>query len=127
MPTSIEIPKKCHECKKYSRPITHGKCTFCQTLAFQEKILCDLNRRVQYPKNFECFAFMPTLKLVGSSKQNELCASNGSTESFQNFFESDRFKYKRALAVQKIKNDPDAVMIVIGNTGGPVRSIKVFP
>ena len=113
MPTSIEIRKKCHECRKYSRPITHGKCTFCQTLAFQEGILCDLNRQVQHPENFECFAFAPTLKLIGSSKQDELCAPNGFTEPFQNFFESDRFKYQRALAVQKIKNDPDAVFIDI--------------
>ena len=111
MPTSIEIPKKCHECRKYSRPITHGKCTFCQTLAFKEGILCDLNRRVQHPENFECFAFTPILKLVGSSKQNQVCESNESTEPFQNFFESDRFKYQRALAVQKMKNDPDAVFI----------------
>ena len=51
--------------------------------------------------------------MVGSSKQEELCISNGSTESFQNFFEPDRFKYQRALAVQKIKNDPDAVYIDI--------------
>jgi REP element-mobilizing transposase RayT len=113
MPTSIEIPEKCHECRKYSRSITHGKCTFCQTLALQERILCDLNRRVQHPEKFECFAFTPTLKLVGSSKKDEFCASNGSTEPFQNFFESDRFKYQRALAVQKIKNDPDAVFIDI--------------
>ena len=113
MPISIEIPNKCHECRKYSRPSTHGKCTFCQNLAFQERILCDLNRRVQHPENFECFAFTPTLKLVGSSKQDELCASNGSTGPFQNFFESDRFKYQRALAVQKMKNDPDAVFIDI--------------
>jgi REP element-mobilizing transposase RayT len=113
MPTSIEIPKKCHECRKYSRPISHGQCTFCQTLAFKERILCDLNRRVQPPGKFECFSFTPTLKLVGSSKQDELYASNGSTQTFQNFFESDRFKYQRALAVQKIKNDPDAVFIDI--------------
>ena len=82
----IEIPKKCHECRKYARPIIHDKCTFCQTLAFQEGILCDLNRRVQRLENFECFAFTPTLKLVESSKQNELYASNGSTQPFQNFF-----------------------------------------
>jgi hypothetical protein len=38
--------------------------------------------------------------LVGSSKQDELYASNGSTEPFQNIIESDRFNYQRALAVQ---------------------------
>ena len=113
MPNSIEIPKKCHECRKYSRPSTHSQCTFCQTLAFQERILCDLNRRVQHSEKFECFAFKPTLKLVGSSKQDELCVSNRSKETFQIFFKSDRFKYQRALAVQKIKNDPDAVFIDI--------------
>jgi REP element-mobilizing transposase RayT len=109
----IEIPKKCHECRKYARPIIHDKCTFCQTLAFQEEILCDLNRRGQRLENFECFAFTPSLKLVGSSKQEELCVSNRSKEPFQIFFESDRFKYQRALAVQKIKSDPDAVFIDI--------------
>jgi REP element-mobilizing transposase RayT len=113
MPTSTEIPKKCHECRKYSRPIPHGQCTFCQTLAFKERILCDLNRRVQHAEKFECFFFTPTLKLVGSSKQDELYASNGSTEPFQNILESDRFKYQRALAVQKMKNDPDAVFVNI--------------
>jgi REP element-mobilizing transposase RayT len=111
MTTSIEIPKKCHECRKYSRPTTHEKCTFCQNLEFQESILCDLNRIVQNPENFKCFAFTPTLKSVGSSKQDELCVSNGSTKPFQNFLESDRFKYQRALAVQKMKSQPDAVFI----------------
>ena len=56
---------------------------------------------------------MPTLKLVGSSKQEDLCVSNGSTGPFQNFFESDRYRYQRALALQTIKNDPDAVFIDI--------------
>ena len=111
MPTSIEIPKKCHECRKYSRPTTHGKCTFCQNLAFKESTLCDLNRRVQHLENFECFAFVPTLKLVGSSNQDEVCASDRAMEPFQNFLESDRFKYQRALAVQKMKNHPDAVFM----------------
>ena len=113
MPTSIEIPKKCHDCRKYSRPTTHGRCTFCQALAFQERILCELNRRVQHPENFECFAFTPTLKLVGSSNQDDLCVQDRFTEPFQDFLESDRFKYQRTLAVQKMKNDPDAVFINI--------------
>ena len=113
MPTSIEIPKKCHECRKYSRTITHEKCIFCQNLAFQENTLCDLNRIVQNPENFKCFAFVHTLKLVGSSNQDEVYASDRSMEPFQNFLESDRFKYQQALAVQKMKNHPDAVFINI--------------
>ena len=111
MPTSIETPKKCLECRKNSRPTTHEKCTFCQNLAFQESILCDLNRRVQNHENFECFAFVPTLRLVGSSNQDEVCASDRSTDPFQNFLKSDRFKYQQALAVQKMKNHPDTVFI----------------
>ena len=107
----MEIPKKCHECRKYSRLTTHDKCTFCQNLAFQESILCDLNRRVQHRENFECFAFLPTLKLVGSSNQDEVCESDRSTDPFKNFLESDRFKYQQALAIQKMKNYPDAVFI----------------
>jgi REP element-mobilizing transposase RayT len=113
LPISIEIPEKCRECRKFNRPISHGKCTFCKNLGFQEGILCELNRRVQDPKNFECFAFTPMLKLVGSTKQVESFVSNLSTKQFQKFFESDRFKYQRALAVQKLKDDPDAVLINI--------------
>jgi REP element-mobilizing transposase RayT len=113
MPISIEIPKKCHECRKYSVPFIHGKCTFCQTLGFQEGILCDLNRRVQHPESFECFAFTPALKLVESSTQKDFCISNRSTDTFQKIFESDRFKYQRALAVQKLNEDPDSVLIDI--------------
>ena len=51
--------------------------------------------------------------MVGSSKQEDLYTSNGFTETFQKFFESERFKYQRALAVQKLKNDPEAVSINI--------------
>ena len=109
----IEIPEKCRECRKYTRPFIHSKCKLCQALEFQEGILCDLNRRVQKPENFECFAFSPILKSVGSSTSEDQGSSNQSTESFQKFFESDRFKYQRALAVQKVKNDPDAVFIDI--------------
>ena len=109
----IEIPEKCRECRKYTRPFIHSKCKLCQTLEFQEGILCDLNRRVQKPENFECFAFSPILKSVGSSTSEDQGSSNQSTESFQKFFDFDIFKYQRALAVQKVKNDPDAVFIDI--------------
>jgi len=53
------------------------------------------------------------LKLVGSTKQTESFVSNVSTKPFQKYLESDRFKYQRALAVQKLKDDPDAVLINI--------------
>ena len=113
MPVSIEIPEKCNACRKYTGSFSHDKCTLCRTLGFQEGILCDLNRRGQNLENFECFAFTPILKLVGSSTLEDQGLSNETTESFQKFFESDRFKYQRASAVQKVKNDPDAVFIDI--------------
>ena len=109
----IEIPEKCCDCRKYTRPFIHSKCKFCQKLGFQEGILCDLNRRVQKPDNFECLAFSPILKSVGLPTPEDHGLSNETKEPLQKFFESDRFKYQRALAVQKMKNDPDAVFIDI--------------
>jgi REP element-mobilizing transposase RayT len=118
MSFSSEIPTKCLECMKYLRPTIHGKCNLCQDLELQEEIFCDLNRQEQDIKDFKCYAFKPSLKLVKSSTQENIKLPDASIDSFskgslQKILESDRIKYQRALAVQRLGNDPDAVFMDI--------------
>lgn len=111
--SSDDIPLKCGECAKLSALRYHRKCSFCQDLEFEEAILCDLNRAVQEVKEFECHAFEPKLKVVSNEKtETEETAPHGQHRKKVPFFgllNSDKIKYQRALALQKLKRDPDAV------------------
>lgn len=95
----------------------HGKCcSFCQDLEFQEKVLCHLNRCIQNPTVFECYAFQPALKLVGSFDRESQPSLNGIKDislqnGFQKLLDSDKIKYQRALALQRLGRDPDDVFI----------------
>ena len=97
----------------------HGKCGFCQDLEFQENVLCHLNRCIQNPAVFECYAFQPALKLVGSSDReipslpNGVIKDNSPQNGFQKLLDSDKIKYQRALALQRLGRDPDSVIIEI--------------
>jgi REP element-mobilizing transposase RayT len=118
MPLSNEIPNKCLECRKYSRPTIHSKCTICKDLGLQEGLLCDLNRQVQDLHDFSCYAFTPSLKLVKSSTQEDVKLPNDSTDSFSNtslqqILGSDKLKYQRALAAQRLGNDPETICMDI--------------
>jgi REP element-mobilizing transposase RayT len=108
------MPGKCRKCAKLSKPFIHGDCDFCQDLGFQEEILCDLNRDRQDYAFFECKAFRPILKLVGPSKHEDLALpkslqANSSKKAFQKLLDSDKVKYRRALALQEIAREPDRV------------------
>ena len=110
------FPGKCQECAKSSRSMIHGKCSFCQDLEFQEKVLCHLNRCIQNPAVFECYAFQPALKLVGSSDKEIPSSPNGVKDNspqngFQELLDSDKIKYQRALALQRLGRDPDSVFV----------------
>jgi len=114
MTTSNKLPEKCMECAKSSVILFHRKCHFCRDLEFQESVLCDLNRYIQSRSNFECCAFQPMFKLVGPSKNEEFVSYDSSTqESKEKFFldllNSDKIKYERALALQKLARDPDGI------------------
>jgi len=83
-------------------------------LEFPETVLCDLNRSIQDARGFECHAFQPVLELVGSPEKRVSGLNNGPTEDTrkESLFEllnSDRIKYKKALALQKLGRDPDGV------------------
>jgi REP element-mobilizing transposase RayT len=109
------LPAKCQECIKSSKPLIHGRCSFCQDLSFQEEVLCHLNRSTQNPTLFECHAFQPLLKLVASSGQEIRPEPKVQSAeiTLEKLLDSDKVKYQRALALQKLARNPDDVMIQI--------------
>jgi REP element-mobilizing transposase RayT len=85
-------------------------------MRFAEEILCDLNRSAQSLKRFECFQFRPALKPVALSVIGIETLPDGQkdearTDNFQVLLNSDRLKYQRALAVQRLQRNPDAVFL----------------
>jgi len=106
-----KLPLKCQECTKSQVPRFHRKCHFCRELEFQESVLCDLNRDVQDMTGFQCHAFEPRLKLV-SRPENSVTgrldrpSKRLQKESYLRLFRSDKMKYERALALQKLGRDP---------------------
>ena len=116
MPSTDELPAKCLECSKSKVSCIHRKCCFCNKLEFEESVLCDLNRSVRVESDFECHAFQPIFKLVGPSKNKVPEIKNGSAKeikikSFLGLLQSDKIKYERALALQKLSRDPDGVYV----------------
>lgn len=110
-----QFPEKCLKCAKSSKPLIHDGCSFCQDLRFQEEVFCDLNRSAQNPHVFECHAFQPLLKLITSSGQkNPPEVTIQSLEiAFKKRLNSDKVKYQRALALQKLSRNPEEVMLNI--------------
>jgi len=110
-----QFPVKCQKCAKSSKTFIHGRCSFCQDLTFPEEVLCDLNRSTQNPTLFECNAFQPLLKLIASSGQETRPEFKVQSKEIvlEKLLDSDKVKYQRALALQKMTRNPDDVMLEI--------------
>lgn len=118
MPHSTELPIKCQGCAKSGEGSIHNKCSFCWEIGFSEAILCHLNRSAQDISDFKCYAFQPLLKMVSPAGPEVLASSEETKEDdgngpFQRLLNSDKMKYQRALAVQKLERDPEGVFINI--------------
>ena len=116
MSDSSELPEKCGECAKSEASKTHSNCDICRELGFLESVLCHLNRCIQEKVDFQCHAFRQALRLVGAPEKEGLRQNGGSGEaptrdSFKELLHSDKVKYERALALQKLSLDPDAVIV----------------
>lgn len=116
MDVSTDLPTKCQECAKSAISIIHNKCNFCRDLEFSEEVLCYLNRCIQDPADFKCYAFRPILKLAGSSGKKAPGSAGGSKglfrkKSFLKLLRSEKIKYKKALALQKLERNPDEVIL----------------
>jgi len=84
-------------------------------LSFQEEVLCVLNRSTQNPTFFDCRAFQPLLKLVASSGQETRPEPKAQPAeiTLEKLLNSDKIKYQRALALQKLARNPNDVMLEI--------------
>ena len=116
MDDSNKLPPKCRECARSKVSHSHQKCHFCGDLEFEESVLCDLNRCIQEEADFMCHAFQPILKLVSTSEnkkeeQHDLSPIRNKKESYLRLLDSDKIKYERALALQKLGRDPDGVYV----------------
>jgi len=114
MNNTDKLPEICQRCLKSSVVRIHQGCEFCKKTGFHEEILCYLNQSIQNPVDFICNAFQPALKLVTPSKTEEIdiqqeAAQHLHKATIKSFLQSDRFKYKKALAIQKMKNDPGGI------------------
>jgi len=112
------LPPKCRECARLQGSHTHQKCHFCGELEFQESVLCDLNRCIQEEADFMCHAFQPILKLVSASEkktaeQHDTSLKHRKKESYLRLFDSDKIKYERTLALQRLGRNPDDVYVLV--------------
>ena len=110
------LPDLCRTCAKYGKPLVHTECVFCRDIEFHEEILCDLNRRVQSSKAFQCHAFRPATKPVVSPVRNgevdvEDQMGPVPVSSLEALLNSDKLKYGRALALQRLRQHSDAVFV----------------
>jgi REP element-mobilizing transposase RayT len=116
MTGSNKLPSKCRECAKSKVSNIHQKCHFCSELEFKELVLCDLNQCIQDEADFRCHAFQPILKLVstsenGTTEQHDAAPKRHKRKSYMRLFDSDKMKYERALALQKLGRDPEGVYV----------------
>jgi len=109
-------PPKCLECAKFYRHQPHVTCRVCNDFRLEETLLCDLNRMIQKPDPFHCHAFQPRLHLAGPIKESRPMESRPTTPRSQlqfvrDFLKSDKIKYQTALALQKLAQDPNEIIV----------------
>lgn len=113
--TSTDLPNKCKECSKLDSSRYHRHCETCQRIELDEEVFCDLNRAVQDEDSFKCSAFEPRFKVVSSEvkleKSTDLHLNERKKDPYTDLLNSDRIKYQKALALQKLKRDPDTVFM----------------
>ena len=111
---SSKLPVKCYICAQNNGASAHKKCKLCQDVGFAESILCHLNRSVQNQHDFVCYAFRQKLTVVDKSvakgaSKDVAAADSLREENIKRLIDSDKSKYKIALAVQRLNRDPDGV------------------
>jgi len=111
------LPTACQQCAKLQEKKPLGNCRACADLRFDTTILCELNRSVQEGKSkFECYAFKPKLSLVtteeeSSSNSVHEQSTSASKSAIVKQIMSDKMKYRKALALQKLARNPDEEII----------------
>ena len=114
------LPKRCRECAKNNLLEALTSCRICADTEFDETVLCELNRSVQEETDgFECHAFLPMLEVVGPKR--EVAPTEGPRHIKDNvlaehlaiikLMNSDKIQYQKALALQQLEKDPDAIIV----------------
>ncbi len=113
------FPVRCQQCaKSQGNPIPRN-CRLCDDLNFSENILCELNRSVQQSEsNFKCFALQPrSLVITAAEESTPGKPADSPRESVLTRqlerLHTDKRQYRKALALQQLARDPDAVIIEI--------------
>jgi REP element-mobilizing transposase RayT len=111
-----KIPEKCYSCAKNNAAAAHKKCKICQDVGFAELTLCHLNRSVQDLHDFVCYAFRQKIAVVENSaakaaSKDAATADSCRSAEIKRLVDSDKFKYKKALAVQRLNRDPDEIYL----------------
>ena len=113
---SSKLPEKCYTCAQNNGAAAHKKCKLCQDLGFAESILCHLNWSVKDQGDFVCYAFRQKLAVVEKSaakaaSKDVATADSCRSAEIKRLVDSDKFKYKKALAVQRLNRDPDEIYL----------------
>jgi len=108
-------PELCQKCVVRDDRTVHDRCDFCVDFAFHEGNLCDVTRMAQDRDKFRCYAFRPTSRRRLSLAESVAVPDDQkpliSGFADNTLLSSDRFKYQHALAVQRIRSDPDSVNV----------------
>ena len=108
-------PGLCRKCAVRNDRTVHDRCDFCVDFAFDEGNLCDLTRMVQDCDKFRCHAFRPpSRRRLSPTESVEVPEDQKpliSEFADNTLLSSERFKYQHALAVQRIRSDPDSVNV----------------
>jgi len=112
------LPVKCRSCKGRKAGALHSGCPFCADARFEESILCDLNRSVQYPGAFQCGAYRPGLELVGQPERIQPVGTtktkiSSGRDRFQDTVRTQREKFSLLLDRQRLARQPDEVFAVL--------------
>ncbi len=114
------LPEKCQRCAKSKRTKVRTECRICADTDFERTVLCELHRSVEQEAcEFTCHAFTPVLSVVGTDdaetspeatqdrRENPLAMQLAVSK----LWNSDKIKYQTALALQKMDQDPDAIIV----------------
>ncbi|RTZ63437.1 MAG: hypothetical protein DSZ29_06900 [Aquificaceae bacterium] len=108
----------CNKCYKYHHNIISKDCSICQKLAFEETILCSLLQTTENDSEIDCFSYRPNLSIIDSAHNEKfdtvLRDEKGNNEddkwSDNNFQLSNKHKWLKALALQKLSSNPDQII-----------------
>jgi REP element-mobilizing transposase RayT len=105
-------PQLCRKCDARDGGTIPDRCDLCTDLAFDERILCDLTRDVQSCEDFVCHAFRHLSRSRLSSVRSVDDGSDDQKPPTTPFgVDADRLKYREALAIQRLRTDPDSVSV----------------